>query len=508
MTSRVLGLIRDQVLAYFFGAGDAMDAFRIAFRLPNVVRDLFAEGALSAALVPTFTRALGSGGRPAVWGLASNVISVLLLVSGAIVIAGVVFADAIVNLFAGGFRDVPRKLELTVRLTRLMFPFLGMVAVAAVSMAMLNALRRFFIPALSPAMFNVAMIACALVFVPAAAQMGIDPIFAIAAGTLVGGAGQILLQWPALRGEGFHYRPRLDWQDPWLREIGRLMVPGVAGLAAVQINLLVNSWLAAGLGTGAVSWLDYSFRLMYMPIGLFGISIATASLPTISRHAGRRDHAGMRGSVSSGLRIMMMLNVPATFGLLALATPIVMLIFEHGRFTPADTAATAAALGYYAPGLMGYSAVKLMSPAFYAMGNSRIPVGASAASVVFNITLNLFLVQSLGHRGLALGTALAALLNASMLFWFLRAELGGLEGSRLATAFLKISSASVVMAFAAYYAERFLHVPFGGPGVIAQGLRVFGAIAVALAVLAISAHVLRLEEFAQLRRRAFGSRTW
>ena len=313
--------------------------------------------------------------------------------------------------------------------------------------------------------------------------------------------GQILLQWPALRREGFRYRPVLDIRDPWLREIGRLMVPGVAGLAAVQINLFVNSWLATGLGTGAVSWLDYAFRLMYMPIGLFGISIATASLPTISGHAASRNDPGLRQAVSSGLRMMLMLNVPATLGLLVLATPIVRLIFERGRFTPADTAATAAALVCYAPGLMGYSAVKLISPAFYALGNSRVPVMASAASVAFNIALNLVLVRSLGHRGLALGTAAAALLNAGMLLVMLRMRLGGLDGRRLLIAAVKISLASIAMALAAYYAERVLHVPFAGDALLAQAVRVFGAIAIGMGVLAVCAHLLRIEEFAQLRRR-------
>ena len=415
MTSRVLGLVRDQVLAFFFGAGDAMDAFRIAFRLPNVLRDLFAEGALSAAFVPTFTRALATGDRAAAWRLASNVITVLLLISSAVIVAGILFADPLVRMYAQGFRDVPGKIELTIRLTRIMFPFLAMVATAAVMMAMLNALHHFFIPALSPAMFNVATIVCAVIAVPLSQHLGIEPIVAIAAGTLIGGVGQLLLQWPALRREGFRYRPVFDVRDPWLRDIGRLMIPGVAGLAAVQINLLVNSWLAAGLGTGAVSWLDYAFRLMYMPIGLFGISIATASLPTISAHAADRNDPGVRRAVSSGLRMMLMLNVPATVGLIVLATPIVRLIFERGRFTAADTAATAAALMCYAPGLIGYSAVKLVSPAFYALGNSRIPAIASAASVAFNIVINLVLVRSLGHRGLALGTAAAALLNAGVL---------------------------------------------------------------------------------------------
>ena len=509
MTSRVLGLIRDQVLAYFFGAGDAMDAFRIAFRLPNVLRDLFAEGALSAALVPTFTRTLAAaGGRAAAWRLASNVITVLALLSGAIVVAGIVFAGPLVNLYASGFREVPGKLELTIRLTRIMFPFLAMVTTAAVMMAMLNALHRFFIPALSPAMFNVATIVFAVAAVPLSTYLDIEPIFAIALGTLVGGLGQIGLQWPALRREGFRYRPVLDMRDPRLREIGRLMVPGVAGLAAVQINVFVNSWLAAGLGTGAVSWLDYAFRLMYMPIGLFGISIATAALPTISGHVARRDDPGVRRAISSGVRMMLKLNVPATLGLLALATPIVQMIFEHGRFTPADTAATAAALVCYAPGLMGYSAVKLVSPAFYAMGNSRIPVVASAASIVCNIALNLALVRPLGHRGLALGTACAALLNAGLLLVSLRIRLGGLEGRRLLVAAVKISVASIAMAVATYYSERLLHIPFGGDALGAKAVRVFTAIGIGMGLLAALAHLLRIDEFAQLRQRVLPSRTW
>jgi putative peptidoglycan lipid II flippase len=504
MTSRVLGLIRDQVLAYFFGAGDAMDAFRIAFRLPNVLRDLFSEGALSAALVPTFTRALAGSDNKRVWHLASNVINLLLIVSALVVTAGIVFAEPLIRLYAGGFEQVPGKLALTVRLTRLMFPFVAVVGVAAVLMAMLNALHRFFIPALSPAMFNIATILCAVALVPLFGRLGIEPIVAIAIGTLVGGLGQVLVQWPVARRAGFHYYAVFEMSNPWLREIRQLMVPGIVGLAAVQINLFINSWLAASLGTGAVSWLDYAFRLMYMPIGLFGISIATASLPGISGYAASQDDRGVRRAVSSALRMMLMLNVPATAGLVVLASPIVALIFEHGRFTAADTRATAAALVCYAPGLAGYSAVKLISPAFYALGNSRIPLAASAASVAVNIGLNLLLVGSMGHRGLALGTAIAALLNGGILIWFLSARLGGLENKRLLTALLKIAAAAIPMACAAFFTERALHLPFPGNDVFARAIRVFGAIGVGLLVLAISASLCRIEEFDQLKRRLLG----
>jgi len=506
MTSRVLGLVRDQVLAYFFGAGDAMDAFRIAFRLPNVLRDLFAEGALSASLVPTLTRSHIEGGMARVSALASQVINVLLIISGLIVVAGIAFAHPLVEHYAAGFASIPGKLELTVHLTRIMFPFLLLIAIAAALMAMLNSQHRFFVPALSPAMFNVATIICAVIFVPLSSRIGVEPIFVIALATLVGGVGQIALQWPAAQRLGFRYRPLLDLRDPGLREIGRLMLPGIAGLAAVQINLFVNSWIAAGLGTGAVSWLDYAFRLMYMPIGLFGISIATAALPDIAGHAARADDRSVRSGVAGSLRMMLMLNIPATVGLVVLARPIVALIFERGRFTAVDTAATAVALSCYAPGLVGYSAVKLASPTFYALGSSRVPVLAGTASVVCNIVLGLLLARRLGHSGLALATAMAALVNASLLLWLLRARLGGLEGKRLLASVVKICTAAAIMGAAAWITERLLHIPLPGHSTVQQAARVFGAIGVGLAVLALTAQALRIEEFERLKDGAFAVR--
>jgi putative peptidoglycan lipid II flippase len=285
------------------------------------------------------------------------------------------------------------------------------------------------------------------------------------------------------------------------------MVPGVVGLAAVQINLFVNGWLASSLGTGAVSWLDYAFRLMYMPIGLFGISIATASLPNISRHVAGNDIPSVRNAVSRSLRLMLMLNVPATVGLVVLATPIVSLIFERGQFTYTDTLGTTAALVWYAPGLVGYSAVKLASPVFYALGNSRIPVVASTLSVAVNIILSLVLVRWMGHRGLALGTSIAALVNAGLLVMLLRSRLNGLDDRRVVVAFVKISMASALMAAAAYGTERLLRVPLAGSTVLVQVPRVFGAIGAGMAVLGLAAHFLRIEEFTQLTRRLTGGET-
>jgi putative peptidoglycan lipid II flippase len=349
-------------------------------------------------------------------------------------------------------------------------------------------------------MFNVATIACALLLAPLMARYGYQPIMAIAIGTLLGGVGQILLQWPVLRREGFRYKPIVSFRDDNLREVLRLMVPGIVGVGAVQINIVVNTYLAAGEAPGSVSWLGYAFRLMYLPIGLFGVSIATASLPDISRHAVADDLASIRRTVSGGLRMMLMLNVPATLGLIVLANPIVSLLYERNRFGPADTVATAAALAFYAPGLLGYSAVKIASPTFYSLRDSRTPVTVSVLSVAVNLALNLALVRVMSFRGLAIGTSLAALFNAGALLWLLRGRLGGLDGSAVATAALKIGLASVLMAAAARFTWEWLFGAFPGDGEGLRLIRVSASIAAGVVVLAVTAKLLRVQEFDEALR--------
>jgi putative peptidoglycan lipid II flippase len=406
-----------------------------------------------------------------------------------------VFAAPITGSLAPEYAAVPGKLELTTLLTRIMLPFLTTVAVAVATMGMLNSLHRFFIPSLSPAMFNVATIACAIALVPLMPRFGLPGIVAIAIGTILGGIGQVLLQWPSLRKEGFRYRPIVDFSDPGLREVLRLMVPGTMGLAAVQINVLVNTYLATGEGEGPVSWLGYAFRLMYLPIGLFGVSIATAALPDISRQAAGADLASVRRTVSSAVRMMLMLNVPATAGLMVLAAPIVSLIYERGRFTSADTAATALALVCYAPGLLGYSAVKIASPTFYSLRDSRTPVIVSVASVLVNLGLNLVLVRVMGYEGLALGTALAAIFNAAALMFLLRRRIDGLDGRRIFVSFAKITIASIAMAAVAWYALEVLDAWWPGERTTLRAMRVFTTIGLALVALVGAARLLRIDEF-------------
>jgi putative peptidoglycan lipid II flippase len=497
MTSRVLGVVREQVLAALFGAGDATDAYNVAFRVPNLVRDLFAEGAMSSAFVPTFTRHLTTEGKTSAWRLGNLVINGLIVITTGLVILGIVFAEPLVGLFAGAYRSVPGKFELTVSLTRLMLPFLTFVAVAAAFMGMLNSLHRFFIPALSPAMFNVATIVCALSLVPLMPALGWPPIMAIAIGSLVGGVAQLALQWPSLRREGFRYRPILDWRDESLKRVLVLMGPGTIGLAATQVNVLVNTVLATGEGTGAVSWLNYAFRLMYLPIGLFGVSIAAATLPAVSRHVSVRDEGAARSTVADGLSLMLMLNIPATVGLMVLAPSIVRLIFERGAFTAVDTVATAAAVQFYAIGLVGYSVVRIISPVFYALGQNRTPVIVSGITVLTNALLNIWLVGHMGYRGLALGTSIAAILNGALLMFFLRRRLGGIEGARISASLVRITIAAAIMGVAAVLADMGMGLWMPGAGLARQIVRLTTTIGVAVGVLSASAYLLRVREFRQ-----------
>jgi putative peptidoglycan lipid II flippase len=495
MTSRVLGVVREQVLASLFGAGDAMDAYNVAFRIPNLLRDLFAEGAMSAAFVPTFTRQLTTAGKDSAWQLGRNVITSLLLVTGSLAIAGIVFAHPIAWALASEYASVPGKLDLTAFLARIMLPTVVFIALAAAAMGMLNALQHFFVPASAPAMFNLATILCALLLVPIAPRLGLPPIAAIAIGTLLGAAAQFLIQWPVLRREGFRYQPLLDVRDPALRRVLILIGPGTIGLAATQANVFVNTILATSQGTGAVSWLNYAFRLIYLPIGLFGVSIAMAVLPAVSRRTALHDDAGVRRTVSEGMSLMMVLNIPATVGLMLLASPIIKLIFERRAFTAADTASTAGALQFYAVGLIGYSVVRIVSPVFYALGQNRTPVIVSAAAVALNIAASLTLVRLLGYRGLALATSIAALFNASTLLVLLRRRLGGLDEARMLSSLGRVAVASIVMGATVVMVDRATNALLPGDRLVAQIVRLVITIGCSLMMLAASAWVLRIREF-------------
>lgn len=503
LASRVLGMVRDVVQARYFATGFAADAFVVATRIPTLLRDLFAEGAMSAAFVPTFTRELERGGKANAWRLGSQVINALLIVTGLIVVLGMVFAEPLTQFYTRAeYQDIPGKLALTVQLTRINMPFLLLVAIAAACMGMLNALRRFFAPALSPAMYNVVFIICTIVGVPAFTAMGIPPVMALSVGMLLGGVAQIAVQWPSIRREGYRHAWTLDPKDAGLRDVLVLMGPGSLGAAAAQVNILVNTLLATEM-PGAPSALSYAFRLMYLPVGIFGVSIATAAVPELARQAASGERDEMRRTLSWGMRLMLVITVPASIGMMVLATPIIELIYKGGAFRADSVFLVAQSLLFYAPGIVGYSLVKILSPGFYSLRDARTPVLVSVLTIGTNLALNLTLVRVLGFQGLALGTAIAANLNAALLFVLLSRRLGGLEGARVLAVFARVLAASVAMAAAAALADGWLAAHLSTTDLVARLARVAGGITVGIMTFAGAAWMLRLEEFRDALGRIF-----
>lgn len=490
LASRLLGLVREQVLAYYFGASDAMDAFRVAVRVPNLLRDLFAEGAMSSALVPVFSATLAQEGRERAWRLGSAVLTTTLVLSTAAALVGMWLAGPLVDAMAADFAGVPGKFTLTVWLSRVALPFLPLVVSAAACMGMLNALGRFFVPALSPAMFNVGSILIVVALVPLAGPLGTDPITLVAVGMIAGGVGQVALQWPALHRAGFRYRPQLDLRDPALRRVLRLMGPGTVGIAATQLNAFVTTVLASGLGTGAVSWLDYAFRLLYLPIGLFGLAVATATTAAVSALLAAGERRRVSDTLTQALTLTAMLNLPATAGLLLLSDPIVRLVFEHGSFTPADTAATAGTLRYYAVGLLGYSVARIVSPTFAALGRVREPLLVSAGSVMLNAVLGVMLAPRMGANGLALSTSVAILANAGVQVLLIGRALDGLDGRGLGV-LARILAATGAMAAATWGADRLVPA-VDATSLAAQAARLMTVIGVGALTYAATSLALRI----------------
>jgi len=346
MLSRILGLVRDQCFAALFGAGRGMDAFVIAFRLPNLLRDLFAEGALSTAFVTTFSRKIAvEGDRPA-WGLASKVATLTAVFMSVVSLLGIVFASPLVAFLASGFPL--EKRELTVGLTQIMYPFILLVSLAALVMGMLNAKNRFAIPALASCFFNIGSIVGGVgIGYLLDPKFGDRALTGLAIGTLIGGLLQLVVQLPSLKSVGFRFRPDFQWRDKGVAEVLYLMAPAVIAASAVQVNVMVNGWFASHLGDGPVSWLNYSFRLVQLPLGVFGVAISTVTLPVISKSAALKDVTNFRSTLARALRLAFFLTIPSTIGLVVLARPIIRVLYERGHFSPHATLETASVLQYY-----------------------------------------------------------------------------------------------------------------------------------------------------------------
>ncbi len=413
--SRVFGLLRDVTIANQFGTSGVYDAFLIAFFLPVFLRKLLAEGALSTAFIPVYTEAIITDNDADRF--ANNVLSLLLILFPLVVALGILLAPYYLRFLASGFP--PEKLLLSIRLARILFPFVAFVGFAAIFMGILNSHHRFFAASLAPIMFNLGMIGGALFLAP---RFSVAPIYGLALGALLGGAGQILFQIPALRRVRFHFRFTLLPIHPGIRAMGRLMLPALFGLAVTQLNLLVDNKMASYLGVGAIASLQYAMRLFQLPLGVFAVSIATALLPCFSTSLAHKERDRFSAYLTDGVSASAFILLPAMVGLYVIGPDLIRLIFEHGSFTAADTLRTANILFFYLIGILPYGLVYIFTRAFYSLGRTRAPLLASAGAVAANIAFNLLLVGSMREGGLALATSIAGIVNATILAFFLRRE--------------------------------------------------------------------------------------
>ncbi|MDD8026832.1 MAG: murein biosynthesis integral membrane protein MurJ [Acidobacteriota bacterium] len=471
--SRVLGLVREMVINHLFGAGLANDAFRAAFRIPNLLRDLFAENALSSAFVPVLTEEKKKG-REAENRFASNILNTLLLVVGLITLLGMLAARPLAGLMAHGFDKIPGKLALTGQMTAVMFPFLLFIALAAWAMSVLNTNGSFFVPAVAPAMFNIFSFLTPLALFAYLTGRGVEPVLGAAIGVMTGGLMQFLVQVPGLRRSGFRYRPVISFRDPAFRRAMALFVPVAIGLSGSRISFFVNTMLISSLPQKSLTWLDSAYRIMHLPLGLFGIAIGAVALPSFSRFAAEGDTESVRSTLQDSLRMVLFLTVPTSVLIAALAGPITSLIYVHGRFTAADGSATAAILVLYMIGVPFMSAMRNLASVFFAHKDAKTPMYISFIAVGLTIVLNLSLMGWLGIRAFPLSATISAAVNAGLLFVLLPRKIGSLQAGPLFLYLGRMILASVCGGGATWGMAK------GAAAVLGQGrLALFGLIVVA-----------------------------
>jgi putative peptidoglycan lipid II flippase len=523
MFSRVLGLVREMVFARYFGVGFIYDAYQVAFRIPNVLRDLFAEGALSAAFVKVFTDYQINKSEKEAWHLASLVLNALAVVLSVICIIGIIFSRQFIGLIADGFS--PEKAALATTLTQIMFPFILLVAMAAVAMGVLNTKGVFGIPASASTVFNIVSVAFGLLIaywlshggwelsgdkdtVPSGAAQW--AIIGMAIGTTIGGAAQFLIQVPALYKVGFRFQPALSFTNEGVRHVMRLMTPAILGTSAVQINVLVNTFFVSGIN-GGVSWLSYAFRLMQFPIGLFGVAIGTASVPVLSRMASEGKFRDFRDTLSSSINLVFLMTLPSACGLIVLGEPIIRLIYVRGAFKESDVPMTALALAGYSIGLAGYAAIKVLSPAFYALDDAKTPMIIALGSIAVNALASFFFRNWLsnfgvtpaapngyGHVGVALATSTVALVNFFALALFMRRRIKRLNGRDVLSSFVRIAIASTAMSAVCYFSYRLLLDRLATGSLLVKLIEVFVPIAVGGLIFLVVAKLLGITELNKL----------
>lgn len=462
LMSRILGFVRDMVTAYFFGSGMISDAFIAAFRLPNLMRRLFAEGSLVLSFVPVFTDYLENKSRKDAFELAGSALKVLSLVLAVVTVLGVVFSPGILTLLAPGFDQNPEKMALAVSLTRIVFPYVFFICLVALCMGILNSLGHFSAPALAPVLLNVAMISAVL----GAAYLSTDGVFrikALAWGVVAGGVIQLGLQIPFLIRQGFRFWAKSPFLHPGLSRIGAMMLPSVLGAGVYQVNTVVGTVLASLLVEGSITWLYYAERLFQFPLGIFAISMGTAVLPSLSRQASSGDISGLKRTFSQGLSFVFFITLPASVGLMALSEPIVGALFQRGEFGGHDLAMTARALMFYAMGLCSVSAVRVAAPVFYARHDAKTPVAIAVISIVINIILSVVLMGPMKHVGLAFATSLSSTVNIVFLMWAMHKQMGPMGGRAIFHSFIRSLFCALVMGAVVHRLAIYLIPTYNGP---------------------------------------------
>ena len=505
MLSRLLGLVREVLFNALFGTA-AMGLFLIAFRLPNLLRDLFAEGALSTAFITVFSQKLEKEGSASAWALASKMLTLATIFMSAVSLLGIIFAEPLVNLLAPGFD--PQDAAFTILLTRIMYPFILMVSLAALVMGILNSRQIFTAPALASSFFNIGSIAGGVLF-----GWIIDPSFGpkaltgLAIGTLIGGFLQFAMQLPSLHRAGFRFRPDFKWNDSGIKRTLILMVPSVIAASAVQVNVLVNSRFASYAGAEAVTWLNSAFRLMQLPLGVFGVAVATITLPVVSRIAADTDTSRFGPTLGRAMRLAAFLTLPSAVGLWFLAEPVIGLIYEHGHFVKNDTLQTAFALQCYAIGLVAYSCIKVLSPAFYAIDRKWTPMLVSFGAVGLNLLLNyIFMFRlDMGHKGLALSTSICAILNFTTLYLLMLSPAKNLESKKFLSTLIRCAAATVPLALTCHAVFAFGSPLISGGELAGRIVLLLTAILAGSAAYFASCFVLRVDEtsaaFAIIKRK-------
>ena len=495
LLSRVFGFIRDVVVAGFFGAGLATDAFFVAFRIPNLLRRLFAEGSLTIAFIPVFTEYLKKKSREEALELASIAFTLLSIVLAVVSVAGILLSPWIVRVMAPGFSDVPDKYALTVFLTRLMFPYIFFISLVALCMGILNSLRHFAAPALAPVVLNICMIASVF----ALRGFFADPILSLAVGVMAGGILQLAMQFPFLLRVGVRLKPNFYFNHPGIKRIGLLMLPAVFGAAVYQASIFIGTILASLLPGGSVSYLYYADRVVQLPLGVFAIAVGTAALPSFSEQAAGGDYERLKRTISFSLRLILFVTIPSMVALIILRVPIISVLFQRGQFDAASTVFTAQTLLYYAVGLWDFSCIRVVVSAFYALQDTRTPVKIAVVALLVNVVMSVALMFPMRHSGLALATSIASAVNIIVLAVILKKRVGQFLRKDFWTSVSRTILASGVMGVSI----GAVHATLGWNSEAALGARLLFlvvAITVGLAVFALSSFILGGSEVKALLR--------